>query len=326
MHNQKSQKMPITVINKLRFDLEKCIDPRINMFLELSDVLNISKEGVYRRFRGVTQFTLNELWILINHYDISIDLLFDQNKSISTTFTFISIRRLGIDTYFNELESAFSRFPQPADIHVFATSIPLYRLLSKPTISKFKQAIWSYLNNKSHPIPKGDCFTQVKPISFLKINNKPHEIWSYNASNFILKQIDYTLSCGFNLSLAFLYELFSEIIQIVNDAIFRDDDRQGVLYFSEIDIHADVYCDMSHPKNIILLFGDDLAAYSFGTNGLRDIDSWTKGILTHSVKISGQSVRQKRAVYEKIVHPIYASAKSHLNPEWMTKLQVGRMD
>jgi hypothetical protein len=46
----------------------------------VGDVLSISQDAVYRRFRGETLLTIYELEKLCKHFNISLDSLFDINK------------------------------------------------------------------------------------------------------------------------------------------------------------------------------------------------------------------------------------------------------
>ena len=58
---------------------------------ELSDLLKVGKDAVYRRLRGDTVLTPDELTILAKHFRISIDhYIFDNSDTVFFTFNSLS--------------------------------------------------------------------------------------------------------------------------------------------------------------------------------------------------------------------------------------------
>ena len=55
--------------------------------IALSDILHISPDAVYRRYRGDTILTIDEVQRLCKHFDISIDLLM-QNTNGKAVFNY----------------------------------------------------------------------------------------------------------------------------------------------------------------------------------------------------------------------------------------------
>ena len=52
-----------------------------NLANAVGDVLSISPDAVYRRYRGETALTIFELEKLCKHFEISLDSLFEMNKN-----------------------------------------------------------------------------------------------------------------------------------------------------------------------------------------------------------------------------------------------------
>lgn len=65
--------MPFLVLENLYEELVQVHRSKAELVHHLSDLLNVSIESVYRRLRGASSFTLEELWCIVNHYSISLD-------------------------------------------------------------------------------------------------------------------------------------------------------------------------------------------------------------------------------------------------------------
>ena len=72
--------MPVSVLNELCCELLKIMGKKSDMVQELADVLQISNESVYRRLRGASSFTLEEMWKLRQEYQLSLDELLDDDN------------------------------------------------------------------------------------------------------------------------------------------------------------------------------------------------------------------------------------------------------
>lgn len=65
--------MPFLVLENLYKELVQVHRSKAELVHHLSDLLDVSIESVYRRLRGASSFTLEELWCIVNHYSISLD-------------------------------------------------------------------------------------------------------------------------------------------------------------------------------------------------------------------------------------------------------------
>ena len=77
----KDNALQIQFLNRI-----KELIPDSNSFTdEIADVLDISSDSVYRRLRGETLLSINEIYDLCTHYNISFDLFtaMDSKRSLS---------------------------------------------------------------------------------------------------------------------------------------------------------------------------------------------------------------------------------------------------
>src|SRR6476620_11210490 len=62
--------------------IKKRISSNLSFSDELDEILNISRDSVYRRIRGETILSLEEAKILFNHFGVSIDALFSDSSEM----------------------------------------------------------------------------------------------------------------------------------------------------------------------------------------------------------------------------------------------------
>lgn len=117
----------------------------------LGEVLNLSSDAVYRRYRGETQFTIYELEKLSKHYSISLDSLFesDDNKVI---FDFQPIAHIdfNMDSYLEKISFGLEgiRKQKSPELMMAINNTHFLQLLNFPHLTRFKLFFWgrTYLN------------------------------------------------------------------------------------------------------------------------------------------------------------------------------------
>lgn len=115
----------------------------------LSEVLSISIDAAYRRNRGETPLTIQEVQKLCSYFDISFDnlasikennVLFEYSPLYNYDFSF--------DSYLDGLVHALRRLSSAEDPHITLTvdNIALFQLLNFPHLTRFRLFYWA----KSH--------------------------------------------------------------------------------------------------------------------------------------------------------------------------------
>lgn len=114
--------------------------------IALSDILHISSDAVYRRYRGETILTIDEVQRLCKHFDISIDLLM-QNASGKAIFNYKPL-----DTYDFRLESYLEGILNSLR-HLKSLSNPnfimsvsnnhIFQLINFPQLARFRLFFWA---------------------------------------------------------------------------------------------------------------------------------------------------------------------------------------
>lgn len=111
----------------------------------VGEVLSISHDAVYRRFRGETQLTIYELEKLSRHYSISLDSLFenDENKVIFEFQPIVNID-FNMDSYLEKIAFGFERIrkQKSPELMMAINNTHFLQLLNFPHLTRFKLFFW----------------------------------------------------------------------------------------------------------------------------------------------------------------------------------------
>lgn len=183
-------------------ELKNKLPPGISLADEITDLLNISMDSAYRRIRGTTLFTIDEIVKLSGKYNISLDLL-TYNDS-----PFISFQHISVDnkkfTLKNLLELILRDFDDAqkngqVELLYLARDLPIFYLLQIPEICSFKMFFWQLLYEDPHQkalkyqpgIIEQELIDQGRKIwnEFVKVPSV--EIWGYPTFEALLEEIGF---------------------------------------------------------------------------------------------------------------------------------------
>lgn len=174
----------------------------------LSELLGVQKDAIYRRLRGDTLLTPEEIALLTRHFQLSLDALVNKDADrVYFSFSPFSRTVSNVGDYLNGILEDLQRVQQLPDVKVFYASfeIPFFYYAYFPELISFKLFIWGktvweleYLKDRpfdldiiSYPDEKVSeqilkTFTQLDTI----------EIWSSNICDNTLSQIEFFTNSG----------------------------------------------------------------------------------------------------------------------------------
>jgi hypothetical protein len=190
--------------------LNKLIKEKLISVEILTNVLNQSKDSIYRRLRGETDFLLNEAFIIADKLEISIDALYKENvgQKIFKTKQFAT-KDNAVDTatnYINELYVDMKKLNDVGIINMYyaAKDLPLFCFFSSPVLTSFKLYFWyiTLFDNqtKQKPytpnwLPK-QVLNQADELYKMYNHTNTIEIWNFETINSTLHQILYCQQIG----------------------------------------------------------------------------------------------------------------------------------
>jgi hypothetical protein len=189
--------------------LKSVLPPHISMVDELTELLNISYDSVYRRIRGEKPLALNELRHICEHYHISLDQVLQlQNDTVvfqapeinHKSFPFWEMLKgmLAQLKYFNSFEKRQMLY--------LCKDLPIWHFYLFPEIGAFKTFFW-VKTIQNHPdyshklfslseFPFDDCFAIGQQI-IKEYNQIPCvELWNLESINSTISQIKFYRDAG----------------------------------------------------------------------------------------------------------------------------------
>ena len=179
---------------------------------EVSDILNISTDGVYRRMRCETPLRLDEAAQLCRHFHISMDEIMQETHNQAVIFhtTGLGEKKLDFEEYLESLLGLFTQIQQKGvDKSLYAAKdIPVFHLFQFPELALFKMFFWQKTIYGApelasrHFEPTVQNESQEKCISLCRqIADKyalipSIEIWNEETSYSFIKQIAYYYDSG----------------------------------------------------------------------------------------------------------------------------------
>jgi hypothetical protein len=110
---------------------------------EIADLLEISPDSVYRRFRGETSLTLEDILRLCQHFKVDFDF-----KSYNTNLVLFRYNYLdnleGFESYLNELYDKICSLSEIKDREIIfiAIDVPMFHHFDHPVLAAFKIFFW----------------------------------------------------------------------------------------------------------------------------------------------------------------------------------------
>jgi hypothetical protein len=112
----------------------------------IGEVLSISQDAVYRRYRGETPLTIAELQKLSKHFNISIDSLFDlANNNAVFNFQPLEGYDFTMDDYLRNLRDTLRllKSQNNPELIISAMNMPFLQVLNYPHLVRFKLFFWA---------------------------------------------------------------------------------------------------------------------------------------------------------------------------------------
>lgn len=112
----------------------------------VGDILNISQDAVYRRFRGETHLTIYELEKLSKHFNISLDTLFNVNKNkVLFEYQPISGYDFSMGLYLQNMLHALDALKDQKnpELMISVNNTPIIQLMNYPHLIRFKLFFWA---------------------------------------------------------------------------------------------------------------------------------------------------------------------------------------
>jgi ribosomal protein S15P/S13E len=174
----------------------------------LCDLLQVGKDAVYRRFRGDSILTPQEIEVLTQKFNISLDaFIFQKSDNSMWSYQPFTSEKRSFEAYFEGLYRDTANLTRLPDVHIYYASseISIFYYTFFPEIFTFKLYTWGrdiwnfdYLKNRKFnfdivPLPVWQKAEQALKIYFQLPST---EMWTIDLLGMTLSQIEYYFNSG----------------------------------------------------------------------------------------------------------------------------------
>ncbi len=218
-----------------------------NFARELADLLGVNLDAAYRRIRGSTALTFEEIGKICQKYKVS----FDSSINYEGQYYPFQFKRMFADEGFEIIEYLQDILDQlrmllkdpKASMIITAMDLPYFRQFGHPGLRKFKLYYWrrSVLNLEKYRLSKFDA--EIEEHQYEEVMEEIYrtyyqfdstEIWALETLDSTLKQIEYGLESGFFEKLsdasAICEDLFSLLDRMEQEAVVGKKTLKDDLY------------------------------------------------------------------------------------------------
>jgi transcriptional regulator with XRE-family HTH domain len=193
---------------------------------ELERVLRLSKDAIYRRLRGDTALTANELILLARKFNISLD----QGRTDNVPMFLHSTNFAPVESeveYYRTLEEQMKMFINVPGVTIdYATpELPLFYEFMMPTLLAFKTYVygvttWNFEKWQRQPFHPGLIAPEVTEIAGRIVEGSykfgGQELWSIGILDVTLRQIEHNVEIGMLDDEDLIEQMFAELEIVVD--------------------------------------------------------------------------------------------------------------
>jgi len=308
--------------------LKEALPANISLVDALADLLQVSNDSAYRRMRGETALSIEEISAICRHFKFSFDSFINSSDDALVNFKYNKMdgNEDGFKAYFKSIRNDLQKFMHFAEKEVIfaAEDIPVFHQFFSPELTAFKMFYWnkSILNAKDFEDKKYDSTliddelkATAAEIYDMYAKLPSIEIWSDDTVNSTIKQIEFYWEAGIFKTKADALLICDKVTEML-DRIKRQAELNVKVDSNEKPVSAEsnyalYHSDVMIGNNCILVTTAGIKAtylsyHTFNTilttnpGFCAETDHWLKNLIRKSNLISGVAEKQRYRYFKKI--------------------------
>lgn len=294
---------------------------------ELSKLLDVSVDSVYRRLRGDTILNPEEISLLARKFEISLDnLIFQREQHLLFSFNAFERQILDFGTYIDQLfqtAQGISRLPE-VEMYFAVQDLPIFMLPVFPRLFSFRlyvygQSYWKFdqLKDSNFHFDLLPEPVMEKAIEVNQIYNSvtSHELWNLGLIDNMLNQIEYLATVDRFENLEQIKILCQDLMDVVtylkmmaksgHKFYYHDgpEAKQATfdLYYNEFaGTNDSILISSPDQKVLFTSFGSPDFLSTRNQRFCEHLENWFKTIIARSTSISTHSERKRDWVFRHL--------------------------
>jgi hypothetical protein len=315
--------------------LRKRLPPGIGMAEELSSILGISLDSAYRRLRGETDLTIEEVAAVMRRYTLSVDdICANKRDTVSFSYTKLTNSAANFEEYLARIVQhlqTLNKF-ENRRIHYVAEEMPLFYSFYSPVFTDFKLYYWQrsvlncpeYQQDRYEPgliTPNALKLAKESYTEYLKVPST--EVWTDLTVLTGLRQINFYFESGVldkQMALTIFHE-YKKTIEMLQKCAengrknVSDQSETFFMYSSEVVLGTNcIYTVMGDNRYSFISFNTLNSLTTSNPEFCEETEHWVRNLEKKSSIISGVAEKQRyqffSAMYRKIDSFIEKTANS----------------
>jgi hypothetical protein len=300
--------------------VKKQVPKNISFVDDLAEVLNISRDSAYRRMRGETVLSLDEVKLISDRYHVSLDACLDLGS------TNVCFQHWAVDNktfrFEKWLRSVSSNMDMVAgfdekELLYSAKDLPIFNYFQDDEMSAFKMYFWMKTVLGDPELQNKKFTPDIIPKELLAIGKKiwsryegipSIELWSDETATVTLKQIAFCNECGFfedSATAQRLYDTFRNLVQTIRGwAETGTKTSSGAafkLYRNEILIGDNILLFRTGNRRIVYVAYNTMSVLATSDESfISHIDDYINNLLNRSVLISNTGEKERSRFFNHI--------------------------
>jgi hypothetical protein len=295
---------------------------------EIADLLEISKDAVYRRMRGETSLSLDEAMLLIHHFQLDNPFQIT-NNTVNFQYESYTNENNEIQRYLQKLISDLEliRQEKTSELIFCAEDVPLFHYFNFPLLAAFKLFYWqkSILYTDSFQdkifsttIIDENLIALSKELTTKYTTVPSIEIWTENTINSVLQQIEFYYEAGYiptkEITLAILEEVKLMVDTLENQTINGTKNQSNAsfqFFLSDITIGNNCILAKNELGSVLYLsYNTFNILKSNNIQFIQENEKWINRIIDNSIPLSKSSQKIRNKFFQKIRNKIDLLIKS----------------
>ncbi|MEK6780118.1 MAG: helix-turn-helix transcriptional regulator [Bacteroidota bacterium] len=295
--------------------VRKRLTPNISFADELAEVLNISRDSAYRRIRGETILSLDEAKKLYDRYAVSIDSLFTVSSNMVPFYHRALTPEYTLGQWLNSVAKNLeeANHYEKKQMIIAAKDIPIFHYFRLPELSAFKIFFWLKSIIKDPAFANELYRAEAVPVELTQAGNRiwdsyagmpSTEIWSDEAINDTLKQIEFYGECSFFAKPNQAAALCDQLIKLNNE--IREEAAEGKktdgssfkLYVNEIFIADNtVLAHMDQKRSVYVSYNLLNLLTTFQESFCEKTELYLNNMIKNSTLISATAEKERNKFF-----------------------------